>query len=51
MDALLPHRADYDVSGHIAIADIAESLVVNGKLAMEAAFNKAIICASTTTCW
>jgi hypothetical protein len=38
MDALLPHQVRYDVAGHIPISVIAESLVANGKLAMEAAF-------------
>ena len=38
MDTLLPHQVRYDVNGHISVAVVAESLVANGKLAMEAAF-------------
>jgi hypothetical protein len=38
MDALLPHQVSYDVAGHIQVSIIAESLIANGSLAMEAAF-------------
>jgi hypothetical protein len=38
MDALLPHKVSYDVAGHIQVSVIAESLIANGSLAVEAAF-------------
>jgi hypothetical protein len=38
MDTLLPHQVRYDVAGHIPISIIAESLLANGSLAIEAAY-------------
>jgi hypothetical protein len=38
MDTLLPHQIKYDVAGHIPVSVVAESLVANGSLAVEAAF-------------
>jgi hypothetical protein len=38
MDASLPHQVRYDVAGHIPVSVIAESLVANGTLAVEAAY-------------
>lgn len=38
MDTMLPHHVRYDVSGHVPVSVVAESLVANGKLAVEAAF-------------
>jgi len=38
MDTFLPHQVRYDVVGHIPVAVVAESLVANGSLAVEAAF-------------
>src|SRR5690242_12209015 len=38
MDTLLPHQVQYDVPGHVPVSVIAESLVANGSLAIEAAY-------------
>jgi len=38
MDTFLPHQVSYDVAGHIPVSVVAESLVANGSLAVEAAY-------------
>jgi hypothetical protein len=38
MDAFLPHQLRHNIEGHIPVSVVAESLVANAKLAVEAAF-------------
>jgi hypothetical protein len=38
MDAYLPHQLRYDVEGHVPVSVVAESMVANARLAVEAAF-------------
>lgn len=38
MDAFLPHQLRYDIEGHVPVAVVAESMVANARLAVEAAF-------------